>query len=275
MCWKKDLFKFFNEATQYGPNVFIYRGDFGRYIYKLKNFRGSEAIVYMMHDEHLGTVFIKDKNFITPNMPKLPYAVNFKIDGVSVKVNGLYHKLIPFKDKTGYYFIKRDGFNLLFYEFNNELIMKTRLLPEASENTRKLVNNHLKNELEKIRELVKDGFIPIFEVWGETLKEYDILNGGSKVKIVKEIEGIDTDPVMDLIALRYNDGCDYPFVDPKNMLKISKQYGLRTPPYFKKKVTISIGVHEFDGSENIDDLLKNVDDKLYKAKQSGRNCVMM
>ncbi|MFK5882554.1 MAG: diguanylate cyclase [Sulfurospirillum sp.] len=42
----------------------------------------------------------------------------------------------------------------------------------------------------------------------------------------------------------------------------------------EKKVTISIGVHEFDGKENVDELLKNVDDKLYKAKHSGRNCVI-
>ncbi len=41
-----------------------------------------------------------------------------------------------------------------------------------------------------------------------------------------------------------------------------------------KKVTISIGVEEFDGDESIDELLKNVDNKLYRAKDSGRNCVM-
>jgi len=40
-------------------------------------------------------------------------------------------------------------------------------------------------------------------------------------------------------------------------------------------ITISLGVHEFDGKESIDDLLKKVDDKLYKAKQSGRNKVIM
>ncbi len=42
-----------------------------------------------------------------------------------------------------------------------------------------------------------------------------------------------------------------------------------------KKVTISIGVHEFDGKESADEMLKNVDDKLYKAKNNGRNCVVM
>ncbi len=41
------------------------------------------------------------------------------------------------------------------------------------------------------------------------------------------------------------------------------------------KVTISIGVHEFDGKESIDELLRHVDNKLYKAKHSGRNCVVM
>jgi len=40
------------------------------------------------------------------------------------------------------------------------------------------------------------------------------------------------------------------------------------------KVTISIGVHEFDGKESMNELLKKVDNKLYKAKYSGRNCVV-
>ncbi len=41
------------------------------------------------------------------------------------------------------------------------------------------------------------------------------------------------------------------------------------------KMTISLGAHEFNGKDSIDDLLKKVDDKLYKAKQSGRNKVVM
>ncbi len=45
---------------------------------------------------------------------------------------------------------------------------------------------------------------------------------------------------------------------------------------FKKpaRLTISIGLAQLDSLEQEDDLLKRVDNALYKAKQSGRNCVV-
>jgi len=65
------------------------------------------------------------------------------------------------------------------------------------------------------------------------LKKYDIINGGTNVKKVIEIESIDAPNgiVVELIALRNNDECNYPFVPPKEMLKIAEKYGLKTPPY--------------------------------------------
>lgn len=39
-------------------------------------------------------------------------------------------------------------------------------------------------------------------------------------------------------------------------------------------VTVSIGVAEFNESDNLELLIKQADDNLYKAKRSGRNCVV-
>ena len=39
-------------------------------------------------------------------------------------------------------------------------------------------------------------------------------------------------------------------------------------------VTISAGVCEFDEQESIENMIKNADEKLYEAKQQGRNTVV-
>lgn len=41
----------------------------------------------------------------------------------------------------------------------------------------------------------------------------------------------------------------------------------------KRKVTVSVGVAGFDGSENLDTLIARADSAMYKAKDQGRNCV--
>ena len=41
----------------------------------------------------------------------------------------------------------------------------------------------------------------------------------------------------------------------------------------KRNVTVSVGVAEFDGSENLDTLIARADSAMYKAKDNGRNCV--
>ncbi|MGD9941402.1 MAG: GGDEF domain-containing protein, partial [Clostridia bacterium] len=41
----------------------------------------------------------------------------------------------------------------------------------------------------------------------------------------------------------------------------------------KRRVTISVGVAEFDGFEDLDSLIARADSAMYKAKGQGRNCV--
>jgi diguanylate cyclase (GGDEF)-like protein len=41
------------------------------------------------------------------------------------------------------------------------------------------------------------------------------------------------------------------------------------------KITVSIGVAEFDGDITFENLIKNADNALYKAKDTGRNKVVV
>ena len=49
--------------------------------------------------------------------------------------------------------------------------------------------------------------------------------------------------------------------------RCSFQYGDKTVP-----ITISCGLAEFKGKDNLDSIFKRADKALYKAKDSGRNC---
>ena len=46
-----------------------------------------------------------------------------------------------------------------------------------------------------------------------------------------------------------------------------------TPLIAGAQVTVSLGVTEYRSGEHFDDWLKRTDDNLYRAKDSGRNCV--
>ncbi len=240
-CWKRKLFDRSMCRVDFDKgNIIIYDCNGTKYTYKRTEINGHKLLVYMRHDEYMGTVYDTITGYISPNMPKLQYAYNFDISGMNVFLKGISHYIGKFDGKTGYYFIKRDGFNVLFYKppYSNTIIPKTRLLPEASTLVKNIIYNNIDSDVIKnIEEMVNDGYIPIFEVWGETLDKYNLVYGGSDVKTVKEIEGIDVDPVIELIALRINDGCDYPFIPPGEMIKIAKEYGLKTPPYEIAPVT--------------------------------------
>ena len=217
-------------------------------VFRKKTYNGHNLLVYTGHNEMLGVVYSPEHDYVSPNMPKIKYAYTFTIKGTDAFINGLSPEAQQFTGQEGYYFVKRDGFNVLFYKppYADRIIPKTRLLPIASEKTAKVVQLLGDDFLNNVREMVKDGFIPIFEVWGETLKEYEITNGGSKVGIVKEIEGIDEDPIAELIAVRVNTpkfkekDYTYNFVPPDELIKLAEDYGLKTPPYVKDTVSFKV-----------------------------------
>lgn len=55
-----------------------------------------------------------------------------------------------------------------------------------------------------------------------------------------------------------------------NLRKIVEEFEFETV----KKKTISLGVSEIKDTDNIETLIKRVDDNLYEAKNSGRNKVV-
>jgi diguanylate cyclase (GGDEF)-like protein len=67
-----------------------------------------------------------------------------------------------------------------------------------------------------------------------------------------------------------------PFCDKASARRVAEK--LRIPVCestvsTKRNVTISVGVAEFDGSEDLDSLIARADSAMYKAKDTGRNCV--
>jgi diguanylate cyclase (GGDEF)-like protein len=67
-----------------------------------------------------------------------------------------------------------------------------------------------------------------------------------------------------------------PFCDLASALLVADKLRLavcETTISPKRSVTISVGVAEFDGSEDLDSLIARADSAMYKAKGQGRNCV--
>jgi len=174
--------------------------------------------IWMLHDENMGRCVFED-GFITPNMPKLRYAIQFSSLGgfrVFRKLNSAMAKF-----RRMYVFEKRDGFNLLFYEYKGKIIPKTRMLPIASGKCMKVVKDP-DFPLKRIERLVKDGYIPYFEVWGTRLEKFRIDCGDIDKRAVQEIEGL-PDLNVDMIWLKKRDETP---VHPREMMKIAEEYGL-------------------------------------------------
>ncbi|ADC64743.1 hypothetical protein Ferp_0570 [Ferroglobus placidus DSM 10642] len=218
----------------------------------------GRVTVYMAHDEHMGKCLFED-GFVTPNMPKLHYAIDFSVrDDTLILKDSLSPKAREFQGGEAYVFEKRDGFNLLFYMYRGEVIPKTRMKPMATGKTAQVVT--LPGfPREEVEELVRDGYIPIMEVWGTKIEELDIMHGPVNYRAVQEREGLPELNAEIIAIMRAESGerasnnsgnnnsggsfskdtltlassnsiyC-YEFLPPDVMMETAESYGLKTAP---------------------------------------------
>jgi len=184
----------------------------------------GKTSVCLKRDEDMGKCYIHRTGFITPNMPKLKYALSFSVVGEDLRITGLNPEIRKFE--RAYVFEKRDGFNCLFYEYRGKIIPKTRLAPIATGVIGKVMELP-EFPMGQITKLVRDGYVPIFEVWGTKLDELGILHGCVDVGRVQEKEGLP--PLnVDLIAVMEADynSYQYTFLPPEKIVDIALDYGL-------------------------------------------------
>ncbi|RLC36274.1 hypothetical protein DRH29_04865, partial [candidate division Kazan bacterium] len=177
------------------------------------------ATVYLKHDQHFGACYLHATDQVTPNMPKLRYAINFEVreDKLEIK-DSLNSELAKYKE--AYVFEKRDGFNLLFYKFRDKVIPKTRTAPIALGQIQKVIQLP-EFPIKQIEQMVLDGFTPYFEVWGTKLDEFEIIHGCVNILEVQKAEGL-PDLNCDLIAVKQ----DNKWLSPDRMFQLAKQYDL-------------------------------------------------
>lgn len=190
----------------------------------------GRVIVYMGHDENMGKCLFED-GFITPNMPKLQYAIGFEVrDDNLILKNELSEIAMKFFNCKVYVFEKRDGFNLLFYRYKDQVIPKTRLKPIATGKTSKVIELP-EFPYQNVVDMVMDDYIPVFEVWGTKLDELGILHGPVDCKTVQEKERL-PDLNAEVIAIMKADyrHHEYTFIPPEEMIEVASSYGLKTVP---------------------------------------------
>jgi len=184
----------------------------------------GKTTVYIKHDEHFGKCLIHESNFVTPNMPKLHYALSFRVVGETINITGLSQELSKY-DKA-WVFEKRDGFNCLFYEYKGKIIPKTRQSPIATGKIMDIINLR-EFPYDKIKHMVRDGYVPIFEVWGTVLDKFQILHSCINLAEVQKVENL-PELNVDLIAVMEADyeTYEYRFLPPKKIIDLSQEYGL-------------------------------------------------
>jgi hypothetical protein len=188
--------------------------------------------VYMKHDTNFGKCLIHNGNFVTPNMPKIGYALCFSVNDKDVIVrNEMNPQIIRAGFKQAWAFEKRDGFNCLFYEYHNNLIPKTRGGPIATGEISKLIDEPA-FPLDNIFKMVVDGYVPVFEVWGSLLDERNILHGRVNVREVERRENLPPLNVDLIGAMSANSRQGvYEWIDPEQITTLAWKYGLTTPPF--------------------------------------------
>lgn len=182
--------------------------------------------VYMGRDENLGKCLIHSSNFLTPNMPKLFYAVDFAFSesDEKIKLTGILNPEIE-KFKAAYVFEKRDGFNCLFYLYKGRVIPKTRVGPIASGEIQQVINLP-EFPVASVRKMLDNDLVPVFEVWGAKLDELDIVHGSVDAKAVQEEEGL-PDINFDLVAVMEIGAHGYSYLSPDRIIKIADEYDLK------------------------------------------------
>ncbi len=196
----------------------------------------GKVAVYVKRDENMGRCYFLDTGFVTPCMPKLEYAFSFEVVDEELKLTGLNPKIERYDE--AYVFEKRDGFNCLFYEYEGKVIPKTRLAPVARGAVAKVVDLP-EFPTREVERMVRDGYVPVFEVWGPKLDELGIVHGCVNVRAVVERENLPSLNV-DLIAVMDADyeECNYEFLHPSKVIELAVDYGLN-PVKFYGKVRVS------------------------------------
>lgn len=192
--------------------------------------------IYLRHDEAMGACLICKDDFITPNMPKLIYALDMKTDLMKEKMTIKDNLNIDRSKYNNYHvFEKADGFNVLFYKYNDECVPKTRLTPKAKGDIRKVLNNEEfeRKYSDKIEEIVDNGFIPVIEVYGKILEDNNIFHGSVNYEKLGDIRGIDYVNAK-LIAVMKADyeNFNYNFLPVNKLIEVSEEYELPLPKYY-------------------------------------------
>jgi hypothetical protein len=205
--------------------------------------------IYCRHDRFMGACLFHDTGFITPNFPKIGYAIDFQVDGEKlILFNRLEAHASHFK--TGHVLEKRDGFNILFYLYDGRIIPKTRLNPKAGGKVIGIIGHEaFKPYMEKIAKMVNNGYIPVFEVWGRLLEALDIDHGSIDYGLVAEKRGLNKQLNVELLAVIVADyeGYNYTFVPAEEMVSLAEEYGLPTAPNYGKMDMTAINVLKIMG----------------------------
>ena len=215
----------------------------------------GDTLVCMKRDENMGKCLICSCNFITPNMPKLQYALDFEVVDENLILKDRLNPTIE-KFSEAHVFEKRDGFNCLFYLFKGKVIPKTRLAPIASGKIQQVIK--LPGfPMKEIERMVRDCFVPVFEVWGTKLDEFGIMHGSVDLAKVQEREGL-PELNVDLIGVMKADyeSCEYEWLPPEEIIKKAEEYGLN---HVKYHGTINLSV----------DSIKRLMDKIEDENREG------
>ena len=196
--------------------------------------RLGDVSIYTGRDKNLGKCYFHKDGFITPNMPKLFYAFDFFVNlDDKIEIKGLSRNL-PENSKV-YIYEKRDGFNCLFYEYDGKIIPKTRMNPIARGMIMSIINLP-QFPIKRIERMVRDGYIPIFEVWGSKLDKVaaenfiDHVHGSIDMAKVEEAENL-PELNVDLIAVMKIKNNKYKYMSPSFIEKIANNYRLHSVKY--------------------------------------------
>jgi len=244
---------------------------------------GTIVNVYMPHDRYFGwSIVEKDgKRGVVPAIGKLqyPFEIEYGNDEVRIVPQLTYEAQ---EVNGGELLIKYDGFWTMAWEFGGKVHFRTRQKPFIGERaaTARVVKDV--KLAEKVEKFVKDGYWPMFEVWGPGLEDYAILHGDTRVADLARVLGLkdrviptvlgafdvrnerwlDYEEVVDVFGdefyvaeplSRLGFGDEWVPMHPRNLLKavdwmemLNLKRGMRRADYYVKDGKVVIRVPEFD-----------------------------